>query len=96
MGIPAFFNRLLGTEVSGGGKNWTVTLHAKHPALWAWLEVTGAGARYSDNFIHLSGEKPARIVVNLDKEMSKEEFVRSLKARSLRDTFKVDAVSQAR
>ncbi len=82
--------------VSGKGKQWTVTLTAKHPALWTWLEVTGAEARYSDNFIHVSSAKPARIVVTLEKELSKEQFVRSLKARSLRDTFKVDEVSQAR
>ena len=86
----------LRTEVSGEGRKWTVTLHAKHPALWAWLEVTGAGARYSDNFIHLSNGGPATIVVSLDKEMSKDEFVRSLKARSLHDTFKVELDAAAR
>jgi beta-mannosidase len=84
------------SAVSGKGKQWTVTLTAKHPALWTWLEVAGAEARYSDNFIHVSPAKPASIGVTLEKELSKEEFVRSLKTRSLHDTFKVEEVSQAR
>ena len=86
----------LSIEVAGEGTRWTVTLSAKRPSLWTWLAVSGAGARYSDNFVHLSPEEPAKIVVTLDKEVSKEEFVRSLKARSLHDTFKVELDALAR
>ena len=73
----------LDTEVSGEGRTMDRHTARGHPSLWTWLEVTGAEARYSDNFIHLSADQSAIIVVELDKEMTREEFVRSLKARSL-------------
>jgi len=43
----------LEAEVSGSGKTYTVSVRAKHPALWVWLDIVGVNARLSDNFVHL-------------------------------------------
>ena len=49
-------------EAVGPGE-FAVTLAAAKPALWAWLEVDGAEARFSDNFLHLRPGGTQRIVV---------------------------------
>jgi beta-mannosidase len=77
----------LQTTVTGNGKEFTVTVSAAHPALWTWLGVAGADARYSDNFVHIRSGAPARIVVTLEQPMSKDAFTRALEARSLFDTY---------
>lgn len=73
--------------VTGSATHWTATLTATHPALWAWLELTGTEARFSDNFIHLQPGVPVKIEVTTDREMTRDEFVRGLTAQSLFDTF---------
>jgi len=80
----------LRVEAVGSGKNWNVFVSAQHPALWMWLDVPGAEARYSDNFIHLATGNPAKITVTLAEPMSKENFLEALKARSLFDTYRAN------
>ncbi len=51
------------TEIGQAGGNIVVTLTAKAPALWTWLELSDADARFSDNFFHLRPEKPVKITI---------------------------------
>ena len=74
-------------EVSGAGTQFTVTVHARHPALWVWLELTGQNAHWSDNFVHIAGDTSQAFTVRLDQPMSKSDFLNALKVRSLYDTF---------
>jgi beta-mannosidase len=74
-------------DVAGDGQEFTVTLRARHPALWTWLDIAGADACYSDNFVHLAPDTPVRIVVRPTQPMSRAEFVRALQVRSLFDTY---------
>jgi len=70
-----------------GPREFAVTLHAEHPALWTWLELDGADAKFSDNFVHVRKAAPATIVVRPASPMTKESFQRILKIRSLYDTY---------
>jgi beta-mannosidase len=71
--------------VSGSGRNYTVTLNAKTPALWVWVDVTDTEAKYSDNFIHLKPGGGRVIEVTLDRPMREAEFKQLLKVRSIYD-----------
>ena len=61
-----------------------VTLEAKKPALWAWLEVEDDAVRFSDNFFHLRPGKPLTVSV-----FGAEPGTRTVKVtvRSLIDTY---------
>jgi beta-mannosidase len=83
-------NPELKTEVNGDGTDWTVTIKAAHPALWTWADVSGADARYSDNFIPIAPGAPARITVHLAQPMAKADFTAALKVRSLFDTYSAE------
>ena len=72
------------SEVSGA---FNVKLTATHPALWTWLELDGMDARCSDNFVHVTKDAPVTIVVRPAQPMSKDEFQKALRVRSLYDTF---------
>ena len=63
-----------------------VTLTAPHPALWAWLEVEGVRARYSDNFVHVFPGKPVEVVVKAEG-LTMEGLGEKLRVRSLVDTY---------
>ena len=67
---------------------FTVTLRAKHPALWTWLELDGVDARFSDNFVHVGPDRPVTITVRPAVPMTKDAVKRALKVRSLYDTYK--------
>lgn len=67
--------------------SFRVTLAAKHPALWTWLEVDGRDARFSDNFFHLRPGRAAEITVTPSRVLSGAEFRKRLRVRSLADTF---------
>ncbi|NLF30700.1 MAG: glycoside hydrolase family 2 protein [Planctomycetes bacterium] len=69
------------------GGAFRVTLTAARPALWAWLELGNADARYSDNFVHLAPGEPVEIIVQPAARMSAAAFRRQLKVRSLVDTY---------
>ncbi len=86
---PREFNLLdprMSAEVSERNGAYTVTLRAAHPALWTWLELDGADARFSDNFVHVVQDHPATIEVFPARPMGKEAFQRSLRIRSLYNT----------
>ena len=89
LAYPREFNLLdpaSSADVSERNGGYTVTLRAAHPALWTWLELDGADARFSDNFVHVMQDHPATIEVFPARPMSKEAFQRSLRIRSLYDT----------
>jgi beta-mannosidase len=83
----ALVNPNLKTEARGDGTDWAVTIQAEHPALWTWLEVAGAEARYSDNFIHIAPGTSVRVEVHLAPPMTKSDFLAALRVRSLFDTY---------
>ena len=64
-----------------------VTLTAKKPALWVWLELTDSDASYSNNFFHLVPGKEVTITVEPKQSLTKVEFEQQLKLHSLFDTY---------
>ena len=64
-----------------------VTLTTEKPALWTWLSLDDADTRYSDNFFHITPGNPVQIRVTPAKSMSKSQFAKSLRVRSLYDTY---------
>jgi hypothetical protein len=64
-----------------------VTLHAEHPALWAWIELEGTDATYSENFLHVRAEAPVHIQVRPAAPMSMSEFKSKLRVRSVVDLY---------
>lgn len=62
-----------------------VTLSARRPALWAWIDVEGADVGLSDSFVHLRPGDPQTITVRSDLD---PEAVRGrLRVHSLVDTY---------
>jgi beta-mannosidase len=74
-------------EVVADGDGFRVELSAARPALWAWIELDGADARCSDNFVSLCPGRPVVIGVELADRMSLKAFRRQLKVASLVDTY---------
>ncbi|HEX3627249.1 MAG TPA: glycoside hydrolase family 2 protein [Verrucomicrobiae bacterium] len=72
-------------DETGGG--FAVTVTARNPALWVWAGLENADAKYDDNFFHLAPESPKKILVCPASSLSKGEFVRQLRVRSLFDTY---------
>lgn len=66
---------------------FTVTVRAEKPALWVWLEIPQISLKCSDSFLHLEAESSASIRVTPEHSMALEQFTRSLRARSLYDTY---------
>lgn len=64
-----------------------VTLSAEKPALWVWIELLYAEARYSDAFVHVAPGKLVEILVTPERPLSAEELRGQLQIRSLVDTF---------
>jgi len=72
-----------------------VTLTAQAPALWTWLELDDADARFSDNFVHLRPGAPVTITVRppqqplirSDALPLVETFKDRLRVRSLVDLY---------
>ena len=73
--------------VSSTRDGMVVTLTAARPALWTWLELEGIEASYSNNFVHVTPENAARIVVKPARRLSKSSFSKALRVRSLFDTY---------
>lgn len=73
--------------VSGSGTNYEVTVRARHPALWVWLDIPGVEARFSDNFVHLAPGSAVQINVQLSQAMTKNDLVKAMQAHSLFSTF---------
>ena len=68
-------------------KGFVVSLEARKPALWTWLDLEGSEASFSDNFVNLMPGAPARILVHPQKSLSLSAFESALRVRSLYDTY---------
>ena len=77
----------LGVEALGNNQ-FAVTLTAAKPALWAWLELAGTDAKFSDNYMHLYPNSPHRVVVTPSGPMTLKQFTKALSAHSLIDTYR--------
>jgi beta-mannosidase len=77
----------LTAEVRGTRDIFDVTLHAEHPALWAWIELEGADATYSENFLDVRSEAPVHIQVRPAAPMSLNQFKSNLRVRSVIDLY---------
>lgn len=71
--------------VAGGA--FDVTVKAAAPALWTWLELKGADATYSDNFLHLLRGESATVRVTPAERIGMADFKARLAAKSLFDTY---------
>jgi hypothetical protein len=65
----------------------SIILTAKAPALWAWLELEGADARFSDNFFHIRPGKPVEVTIFTKEPLSSAAIRKRLRVRSLIDTY---------
>ncbi|MDB6017479.1 MAG: glycoside hydrolase family 2 protein, partial [Pedosphaera sp.] len=77
----------LATSVEKSGKGFSVTIKSAAPALWVWLGLESADAKFSDNFVHLAPETAQTILVQPGQSLDKEGFSRQLRVRSLFDTY---------
>ncbi len=68
-------------------QGFEVTVTARHPALWCWLNLEGADARFSDNFVHVRAGAPARLLVIPANQMPETEFAKALRVQSLFETY---------
>lgn len=80
--------------VSGENDAYRVTLEAARPALWTWLALEGADARFSDNFFHLRPGAPQTITLEPQAPLEEEEVRRRLQVYSLYDTYQHPTVSE--
>jgi beta-mannosidase len=64
-----------------------VTLDAESPALWVWLDIDGADARFSDNYVHLRPGRPVEIDVTPAQDLSAGDLHHRLIVQSLVDTY---------
>jgi beta-mannosidase len=77
----------LNTNVDATPDGFLVTVTSQNPALWVWLGLDDADARYGDNFFHLIPGTPQKILVQPWTQLGKDDFVRQLRVRSLFDTY---------
>jgi beta-mannosidase len=77
----------LTADVDKASDGFLVTVSSKTPALWVWLGLENADAKYSDNFVHLMPTAPNKIFVQPRTRLNKSDFVKQLQVRSLFDTY---------
>lgn len=77
----------LKVTVDDATDGFQVTVTSQNPALWVWLGLDNADAKYSDNFFHLLPGAAQKILVQPWQKLSKDDFVRQLRIRSLFDTY---------
>ncbi|MCL4507406.1 MAG: glycoside hydrolase family 2 protein [Chloroflexi bacterium] len=76
------------TQVESLAKNeYAVTLTAARPALWAWLELEGIDALFSDNYVHLSRQNAVRVIATTAKPITLKQFNKALRINSLINTY---------
>ena len=75
-------------SVAEDGEEYRITLEATKPALWTWLDLEGADARFSDNYFHLEAGTQATLIVRPATRMDRAAFERELRVRSLFDTYR--------
>ena len=66
---------------------FAVTVKSEKPALWVWLGLENADAKFSDNFIHVTPDVARTILVRPAQKMDRDAFVSALRVRSLFDTY---------
>lgn len=72
---------------AGAGGRFVVTLKARKPALWAWLDLGKTDAVFSDNWVCLEPGRAVAITVTPAEKLTRGELLRQLKVRSLVDTY---------
>ena len=77
----------LTAQVDDAADGFLVTIESKAPALWVWLGLENADAKYADNFVHLMPTEPKKILVQPWAGLSKDDFTKQLQVRSLFDTY---------
>jgi beta-mannosidase len=68
-------------------ENAVLTLTAKTPALWVWLDMENTNARFSDNFFHILPGKPVEVALKTDARLFMAEIRQRLRVHSLIDTY---------
>jgi beta-mannosidase len=74
------------TVRTGKAGTFRITLKATRPAFWCWLELDGADARWSDNFVHLQPGEPLELIATPAPWLELSDFRNRLRVRSLTDT----------
>ena len=67
--------------------SFRVELRAENPALWVWLSLREADARFSDSFFHLFPGQSQTVTARPLEPMGREEFEARLVVASLVDTY---------
>ena len=70
-----------------GDESFLVTVTAKKPALWIWLDTTEFDTRFSDNGRCLRAGETWRVVATPARRMTSPEFTEALTVRDLRETY---------
>ena len=74
------------TYLSDSGRA-CVELTVRRPALYVWLDLAEADARFSDNFFHLFPGQKAILEITASSDLTLAEIRRQLRCRSLVDTY---------
>jgi len=77
----------LTTAIKETNDGFSVTIRSEKPALWVWLGLENADAKYSDNFIHIVPSAAGTILVRPAQKMDLSAFTDALHVRSLFDTY---------
>jgi len=82
----AFANPQLSIDVTSVAENcYDVTIQAKSPALYVWLELTDA--KFSDNFFDLPANRLKIVRVTTSDATTVKQFRETLQVKSLYDTY---------
>lgn len=71
-----------------------LTLTARHPALWTWVECLDDDLeiRCSSNFFHTHGNAARQVIIEFSQALPAEELAGRLHVRSLHDTCHADSM----
>jgi beta-mannosidase len=67
--------------------SFTVSLKSRQVALWSWVELMGADAKLSNNFVHLRPGLTERITLVPARELTAKQVMQKLVVKSLVDTY---------
>lgn len=71
-----------------------LTIHARRPALWCWIECLNEELEvdFSDNFFHIFGEASRVVTLKLNKPMSADQLTQQLLVQTLYNTYTAEAL----